>query len=93
VKFSVDGQQYESLADLGIKAEFHSALEQWPPRLPSGTDVVVAYNPADPAEVVLAGDYQMAYAPAFTGFWLSACCLLAGVSLMIASRKLRISRQ
>jgi Protein of unknown function (DUF3592) len=93
LQYSVNGQQYESLADLGVRTQFHSSLEQWPPRLPSGTDVVVAYNPADPAEVVLAGTYRMAYAPAFTGFWPSAWCLLVGVSLMIASRKLRSSSE
>jgi hypothetical protein len=93
LQYSVNGQQYESLADLGVKTQFRSSLEQWPPRLPSGTDVVVAYNPADPAEVVLAGNYRMAYAPAFTGFWPSAWCLLVGVSLMIASRKLRSSSE
>jgi hypothetical protein len=89
VQYSVLGQQYNSVADLGIKAGFRGSLDQWPSRFPSGTNVFIAYNPADPSSVILAGDFRTAYAPAFLGFWLVGIFLSAGAILLVTSKTLQ----
>jgi hypothetical protein len=91
LKYSVDGREYQSLADLGFKSDFRGSLKKWPARLSPGTEVVVAYDPADPTQVILAGDFQMAYAPLLFGYWLTAIFLFAGVSLWIVSKRFQPS--
>jgi hypothetical protein len=91
LKYSVDGREYQSLADLGVKSNFRSSVEKWPSRLSPGTEVVVAYDPADPAQVILAGDFQMAYAPLLFGYWLTSILLFAGLSLWIVSKRFQPS--
>jgi len=91
VNYSVDGRTYESLADLGVKSNFRNSLEKWPSRLPPGTDVTVAYDPVDPTQVLLAGDFQIAYAPVVFGIWLCAFLFLLGALLLTVSRRLQLS--
>lgn len=89
VQYSASGQQYNSVADLGVKTGFRTSLDQWPSRFPPGTQVLVAYNPSDPTSVILAGDFRTAYAPAFLGFRLVGIFLSAGVLLFAISKTLQ----
>jgi hypothetical protein len=88
VEYTANGRRYESTADLGLRTTGVGAVARWPERLPPGTSVVVAYDPADPTQVRLAGDYRMTYAKALIGMPMEPWMLLAGVTLLSISRRL-----
>jgi hypothetical protein len=93
VAYSANGERYESPTDLGTMTDSPSFVLPWPERLPPGTKVVVAYDPMDPTRVALTGDYRMTYATALVGARLEPWFLLAGLSLLAVSRKLRGSSE
>jgi len=88
VEYTVHGRRYESATDLGLRTTGIGAVERWPERLPPGTSVVVAYDPADPTQVRLAGDYRMTYAKALIGMPTEPWMLLGGVTLLLISQRL-----
>jgi hypothetical protein len=63
VSYSVASHPYESQADIGYQKGDTVEMTEWRNRIPPGTQIEIAYNPAQPATIRFAGPFTTAYAP------------------------------
>jgi hypothetical protein len=90
VAYSVASHPYASQADIGYQKGNTIEMTEWHDRIPPGSNIEIAYNPADPTTIHFAAPFPTAYAPALLLVNYIAGLTALGALMLVVSRKLRL---
>jgi hypothetical protein len=75
--------------DLGYQTGSQSGMQQWRNRYPSGSQIEIAYDPANPSRARFAGEIGAAYATPLLIARMGLWALALSVVLLMISRKIK----
>jgi Protein of unknown function (DUF3592) len=90
VSFEVGSRAYQAPIDIGYQQGNRGDMREWLLRYPDGTQITIAYDPANPAHTRLAEDFRSAYAPVVATLRLCAWFLGGGILTIFISRRLQV---
>jgi Protein of unknown function (DUF3592) len=78
IRYLANGELEETTIDRGFQSAVRPWMEQWTRRYPAGSHKKILFNPADPLEADLDGEWSLASFSSPTGFMLAAVLFLWG---------------
>jgi hypothetical protein len=78
IRYPVNGELTETTVDRGFQSGVRAWMEQWTRQYPAGSHKRILFNPVDPLEADLNGEWSLASFSSSAGFMLAAVFLLWG---------------
>jgi hypothetical protein len=89
VSFVVGSHTYQAPVDIGYQKGDRADMREWLVRYPDGTQITIAYEPANPTHTRLAEDFRSSYAPVVATLRLCAWFLGGGILTILIARHLQ----
>jgi hypothetical protein len=92
VSFAVGSRAYQAPVDIGYQKGDRADMLEGLVRYPDGTQITIAYDPANPTHTRLAEDFRSSYAPVVATLRLCAWFLGGGILTILIARPLQALR-